>query len=84
MMNQQQMQQQNQQMMKQPPNVISTKDLSYIEDMLNWNLALAKQARHYEKEVTDQEIKNCLNSVSQMHQKHYTQLLQLLQNNNNQ
>lgn len=74
----------NQQVMKQPPNVLSTKDLLYIEDMLNWNLALAKQARHYMMEVADPDIKQQLDKVAVMHKKHYDQLLQILQNANNQ
>lgn len=81
-MNQQPMMQQ--QAMKQPPNVISSKDHHYIEDLLNWNLTLAKQAKHFHMEATDQEIKDILMSLHQMHQKHYNKLLQLLQNNNNQ
>lgn len=70
--------------MKQPPNVIGSKDLKYIEDMLSWNLALCKAARHYKMEVADQQIMNELDSVCKMHQNHYNRLLQLLQNNNNQ
>ena len=70
--------------MKQPPNVIASKDLSYLEDMLSWNLALCKQARHYKTEVSDQDVLNELESIGQMHKRHYNQLLQLLQNNNNQ
>jgi hypothetical protein len=77
-------QQQANKMMKQPPNVIATKDLSYLEDMLNWNLALCKQARHYKSEVADQDVMQELESISQMHKKHYNQLMQLLQNNKNQ
>lgn len=70
--------------MKRPPNVISSKDHHYIEDLLNWNLTLAKQAKHFYQEATDQDIKNALLSLQQMHQNHYNRLLQLLQNNNNQ
>ena len=29
--------------MKSVPSIISTKDLSYIEDMLNWNFILIKK-----------------------------------------
>jgi hypothetical protein len=77
-------QQQANSMMKQPPNIIASKDLMYLEDMLSWNLALCKQARHYKMEVSDQDVLNELESVYQMHKKHYNQLLELLQNNNNQ
>jgi hypothetical protein len=77
-------QQQANTMMKQPPNVIAQKDLMYLEDMLSWNLALCKQAKHYKMEVSDQDVMNELDSIYQMHKKHYNQLLELLQNNNNQ
>jgi hypothetical protein len=77
-------QQQANTMMKQPPNIIAQKDLMYLEDMLSWNLALCKQAKHYKMEVSDQDVINELDSIYQMHKKHYNQLLELLQNNNNQ
>ena len=70
-------------MMKQPPNVISGKDLLYIEDMLAWNLTTAKECREFSNLVTDQEIKNAFDSAYQMHKKHYDQLLQFLQNHTN-
>lgn len=66
--------------MKQPPNVISSKDLKYIEDMLAWNLTAAKSAREFANMVNDQEIKTELNATYQMHKQHYDQLLSFLQN----
>lgn len=83
-MNLQQTQTPQNQPMMQPPNIISGKDHYYIEDLLNWNLTLAKQAKHFYNEATDPEVKNALQSLQQMHQNHYNKLLQLLQNNNNQ
>lgn len=69
--------------MKQPPNVISSKDMNYIEDMLAWNMNAAKTARDAASKVTDQEIKDELQRTYQMHKKHYDQLLSYLQNNQN-
>ncbi len=66
--------------MKQPPNVISSKDLTYIEDMLAWNLTAAKSAREFAGIVTDPEIKNELEQTYQMHKKHYDEFLNFLQN----
>lgn len=66
--------------MKQPPNVISSKDLKYIEDMLAWNLTAAKSAREFANKVSDQEIKMEMEATYQMHKQHYDQLLQFLQN----
>ncbi|NLG82691.1 MAG: spore coat protein [Bacilli bacterium] len=73
----------NQTSMKQPPNVISNKDLSYIEDMLAWNLTAAKSAREFASHVNDQEIKQELEQTFQMHKKHYDELLNFLQSHAN-
>lgn len=73
----------NQPVMNQPPNVLSTKDTLYITDMLSWNLLAAKQANNFASKVNCQEIQQTMNEVYQMHKKHYDQLLNLLQNNNN-
>jgi len=66
--------------MKQPPNIISSKDLKYIEDMLAWNLTAAKSAREFAGKVNDQEIKTEMETTQQMHKQHYEQLLSFLQN----
>ena len=46
--------------MNEVPNIISTKDLSYIKDMMNWEFVLVKKANHYEDLVNDKEIKEKL------------------------
>ncbi len=43
--------------MKSVPNIISTKDLSYIEDMLNWNFTLIKKINNYLFLVKDEGVK---------------------------
>lgn len=43
--------------MKSVPNIISTKDLSYIEDMLNWNFTLIKKINNYLSLVKDEGVK---------------------------
>ena len=73
----------NQTTMKQPPNVISNKDLSYIEDMLAWNLTAAKSAREFASKVNDQEIKQEFEQTYQMHKQHYEVLLNFLQSHVN-
>ena len=49
--------------MKSVPNIISTKDLSYIEDMLNWNFILIKKLNNYINEVNDTGVKRILNKT---------------------
>ena len=46
--------------MKSVPNIISTKDLIYIEDMLNWNFILIKKINNYINEVNDTGVKRIL------------------------
>ncbi|GAK04220.1 hypothetical protein JCM19037_2608 [Geomicrobium sp. JCM 19037] len=72
--NQQPMNQQNQ-TMSQPPAMISTKDQLYLSDMLNWNLTAAKKARFYAQHAMDPKIKETLDQVAGMHEKHYQRLL---------
>lgn len=49
--------------MKTVPKIISTKDLSYISDMLNWIHTISKKINHYTNIVEDnevlKEIENC-------------------------
>lgn len=49
------------------PNIISTKDLSYLEDMFNWHLNASKKASHFSEEVKDPSIKEALEGDSMMH-----------------
>lgn len=65
--------------MKEVPNIISTKDLAYIEDMLNWNYTLIKKANFYKSLVTDKEIKKFMEKVVKEHKKNYEKLLTILE-----
>jgi hypothetical protein len=65
--------------MSTPPNVITTKDLSYLKDAMSWELLAMKKCSHYATYCQDNEIKSEIDRCGQMHQKHYDQLLQYLQ-----
>lgn len=65
--------------MNEVPNIISTKDLSYIDDMMNWHYLIIKKAHMYKKEVTDVEIKKFFESVIKSHTKMYEKLLTILE-----
>lgn len=65
--------------MRTVPVMISTKDLSYIEDMCNWIYTLSKKAKHFATEVNDDDLKNGLESLSSKLKMHYTMLLNVLQ-----
>lgn len=77
-----QSQSQQQPMMTTPPQVITGKDLHYLEDQMNWLLVAAKKCSHYAQECTDPQIKQIIDQAGQMHQRHYNTLLQHCQNNN--
>ncbi|OAS87658.1 MULTISPECIES: hypothetical protein [Metabacillus] len=81
MQQQQNMQQQQQQtMMQQPPSIVTTKDQLYLTDMLSWNLLAMKKAHFFASQCQNQEIKNQLDQVGQMHHQHYQKILTHLQN----
>ncbi len=64
--------------MREVPNIISTKDLSYIKDMLSWNLVMAKKSKEYLKLVSDKDVKELLKRVNEVHRSHYEMLLEIL------
>lgn len=64
--------------MEQVPAIISTKDLSYLSDMFEWNFIATKKALHYNNEVQNEEIKKELDKIYKMHEKHLKKILELL------
>ena len=64
--------------MKEVPNIISTKDVSYIKDMLSWNLVMAKKSKEYLKLVGDKDVKELLKKVNEVHKSHYEMLLEII------
>lgn len=65
--------------MDEVPNMISTKDLAYIEDMIKWNLIMSKKARMYKDMVDDKEIKTLFGDIAKMHSTHYKDLMSILE-----
>lgn len=64
--------------MEKVPNIISTKDLSYIEDMFNWHFLLCKKAYSYSDIVCDETISNHMIEVAKKHEKICEKLIKLL------
>ncbi|MDF2608511.1 MAG: hypothetical protein K0S34_2713 [Bacillales bacterium] len=62
--------------MTEVPFVLTTKDVSYISDMLSWNLLAMKKAHFFAQQCQDQEIKQAIEGACTMHQRHYDKLLQ--------
>lgn len=59
----------------QPPDILSTKDHLYIEDMLSWNLDIIKKAHAYASMCQDQDVMQAMNRTCQLHQRHYQDIL---------
>ena len=60
------------------------RDSLYLKDQLSWELLAMKKCRHFAAECSDAEIAQAIDKAGQMHQRHYTLLLQHLQNDNTQ
>ena len=65
--------------MKNVPNIISTKDLSYLEDMLNWNFILVKKINHYLNETNDEDIINMFEKARNELLNNYNDILDVLE-----
>ena len=86
---QQQQQQQNmnqtqQNQMPQAPNVITSKDLLYITDMMSWNLMAMKKAHFYESQCQIPEVSQAMKEICEMHERHYHKILNHLGNHQQQ
>lgn len=85
-MHQQQSQQQQQPMYtpkgpqaSETPEVITSKDLLYLTDMMSWNLVAIKKAHFFAGQCQMPEISQALEKACQMHQRHYRQILDHMQ-----
>ena len=65
--------------MKSVPNIISAKDLSYIEDMLNWNFVLIKKVNNYLNLVKDDNVERILSKACKDLNNNYKALLNILE-----
>ena len=65
--------------MKTVPNIISTKDLAYIEDMLNWNFILIKKINNYLCCLKEENVIEVLNKAVKDLNKNYNELLGILE-----
>lgn len=70
--------------MEQVPVMISTKDLSYLADMFEWNFTALKKCLHFSNEVQNEEIKSLISNVASMHEIHCQKILNILGGQNEQ
>lgn len=57
---------------------MTSKELSYLNDVLTGEQTIIKKYQDYAGQVQDQQIVTVLNDLKAKHQKHYNQLLQQL------
>lgn len=60
------------------PNMISTKDLSYLKDIFEWNFTVSKLARHFSEEITNPIVKDMVMKVMNMHSEHCNKIKNIL------
>lgn len=64
--------------MNEVPNIISTKDLDYIKDMLKWNFVLVKKANFFMEVITDEDAKKLIEKVIKVHKSQYEMIMDIL------
>lgn len=64
--------------MNEVPNIISTKDLDYIKDMLKWNFVLVKKANFFMEVVTDDDTRKVIEKVIKVHKNQYEKIMDIL------
>lgn len=65
--------------MKKAPKTISTKDLSYISDMFNWNNTMIHKLNHYIEEETDEALLSLLDGTLDIIESNVQKLTKLLE-----
>lgn len=73
-----QYQNQTAQRLSEPPEIITNKDLLYLQDALSWELLASKKAHHYAMECENAQLAQQLEHVANVHQQHYQILLEHL------
>ncbi len=63
------------------PNIISTKDLSYLEDIFEWNFNACKQVNSIKKDIKEIDILNMLDQVCNTHKNICTEITNILGGN---
>lgn len=65
--------------MKEPPWMISPKDLLYLEDLLSHTLVFVKKCKHYITLVNNNDVKEHLEKVSDLLTNQYDELIEILE-----
>lgn len=65
--------------MKEPPYMITPKDLLYLEDLLSHILVFNKKCKHYLTLVNNQQVHDQISQVENMLATTYDELLSILE-----
>lgn len=60
------------------PNIVGTKDLSYLEDMFKWNYELYKQSINYESKVKDKNAKQLIQKIKKVSDNNMKTILSII------
>lgn len=64
--------------MEKVPKMISTKDLSYIKDMFNWNYLTLKKLQDYSECIEAEGVSEQFKELIDLHQDNCKNLIKLL------
>ena len=64
------------------PNIITGKDLDYLSDMFNWNYGAYKCTINSLESINDEEVKNMLETASNIFHNNMTNVLNILGGSN--
>ncbi|HPE15203.1 MAG TPA: hypothetical protein PLT65_05210 [Bacilli bacterium] len=64
--------------MKEIPNIISDKDLLYLNDAFDWNFNLAKETYNYIELLENNDFKSVLETITNMHKQYSINIINIL------
>ncbi len=59
-------------------NCLSTKDLSYLADIFNWNLNCYNAYKHFEDEVDDENAQTLICNTADLHKNACEKILKIM------
>ncbi len=69
--------------MKKVPKMLSTKDVSYIKDIFNWNIIAKDKINYYLKEIEDSQMQELFSTIANMHYEICESLVSILESGDN-
>ena len=69
--------------MKKVPKMLSTKDVSYIKDIFNWNIIASQKINYYLPEIENVKIQELFSAISNMHYEICESLIAILESGEN-